>query len=66
MMCYRDMTFCPATHCAKFETCHRALTDKVKAAAKAWWKGDDAPIAVFSEPEKLDCFEQETEIDTGS
>lgn len=43
MICYRDTTFCANEHC----TCppHRRLTDEVRAAARRWWGGDNAPIA---------------------
>ena len=51
MMCYKDMTFCPFhADCAKAATCHRPLTDEVRAAAAAWWPEGDAPICVFTEP----------------
>lgn len=62
MMCYRDRTWCPAKHCNNFDKCDRALTDAVRAKAKMWWGGENAPIAVFSEPEKLECFEKEDDI----
>jgi hypothetical protein len=44
MICFRDMTFCTAA-CADTQ-CHRRLTPDVKAAARRWWGGDDAPIAM--------------------
>ena len=57
MMCYRDMTFCKASHCATFKTCPRALNKEVIAAAKKWWgPNGDAPICAYTEPEKLACF----------
>ena len=63
MMCYRDMTFCPFHEgCAKADTCPRALTNEVWAAAKRWWaneddpEGEGAPIAQFSE--KPDCHKE--------
>lgn len=63
MICYRDMTFCSGDGCKKFDTCPRALTDKVKAGAAKWWGGDgsDAPIARFAEPKKLSCYETDTQ-----
>ena len=42
MICYRDTTFCISPNC----TCGRTLTDEIKEAAKKWWGGDGAPIAV--------------------
>lgn len=56
-MCYADRTFCPADNCNKFTTCPRALTKDVITKANKWWGTNGAPIARFSEPEKLDCFE---------
>lgn len=41
-MTYRDTTFCINPAC----TCGRALTDAIRAAARAWWGGDDPPISV--------------------
>lgn len=54
MMCYRDMTFCKAENCVKFNECPRALTEQVKQAAERWMK--DAPIAVFTAPPS--CFQE--------
>jgi len=59
MIHYRDMTFCAGNGCTKFDTCPRALTEKVKADAAKWWGGDDAPICRFSKPEKLECYRAE-------
>ncbi len=61
-MSYLDRTWCDAKHCNNFETCDRALTDVIRAKAKAWWGADPAPLSVFSEPENLSCFEEEDEI----
>lgn len=48
MIGYRDMTFCDHWRdCAMAPACHRPLTPEVKAAARKWWGGDGAPIAVF-------------------
>jgi len=47
MICYKDMTFCEAKDCVKWDTCYRALTDQVCKDADAWWGDGDAPIAVF-------------------
>ena len=58
MLCFQDTTFCRGDGCAKFSTCHRALTDKVKADAAKWWGGDDAPIAQFANPKELQCYEE--------
>lgn len=59
MMCYRDMTFCNGANgtCKHFGICERALTQGVKDAARKWWGADSAPIAQFSEPHKLECYE---------
>jgi len=56
MMCYKDRTFCEATNCISFGSCPRSLTDGVRADAQRWWGTTEAPIATFSEPEKLDCY----------
>lgn len=56
-MSYKDSTFCKAKDCIKFNTCHRALTDDVKASAEMWWGNGEALISTFIEPEKLDCYE---------
>ena len=58
MISYRDMTFCTGGNprCAAFDGCPRALTDDVKAGARRWWPGDDAPISQFTEPERLECY----------
>lgn len=59
MMCYRDMTFCDGANrtCAHFGTCNRALTESVKESARKWWGAENAPIAQFTEPQKLQCYE---------
>ena len=44
MMCYRDTTYCNAA-CAT-DACPRKLTPAVTEAARKWWGGDGAPIAV--------------------
>ncbi len=50
MISYRDMTFCKHWEtCAKAKHCDRPLTDEVREAAKQWWGGDGAPIAVFTD-----------------
>lgn len=52
MICYRDMTFCPFhADCSGADTCGRALTEEVRAKAKAWWGGmeDGPPICVFTD-----------------
>lgn len=56
-MCYRDTTFCRGDGCTKFETCPRALTEEVQGRAEKWWGGKDAPIAEFTEPKKLVCWD---------
>ncbi len=65
MFSYRDMTFCDAERCKYFGdgTCHRALTNKVRDAAKAWWNSfntdpdqvDQPLISIFMTTP--DCFE---------
>lgn len=54
MICFMDRTFCPFGDCALSATCSTYLSDGVKAGAKAWWGGDDAPIAVFVD--KPECW----------
>lgn len=44
MISYKDMTFCASPNCK--DKCGRRLTEEVRAAAKRWWGGDDAPICV--------------------
>lgn len=66
MMTYRDMTFCTARECSKFNTCGRALTDELRGRAQAWWGGPNPPIARFADPKELKCYSphhenQETE-----
>lgn len=51
MFCYRDMTFCPYSDCKKFDSCFRALTEKVLTTAK----NADIPICQFVE--QPNCFE---------
>jgi hypothetical protein len=55
-MSFRDTTFCSARDCQHFNTCHRALTDEVLAAAEKWWGGEGAPICQFCEPPTR-CYE---------
>jgi hypothetical protein len=63
MICYRDMTFCRESSCAKFgdgdNDCHRSLTVAVEHMAEHWWNGTkeertEAPVAVFVE--RPDCY----------
>lgn len=60
MMCYKDMTFCPAwihERCTDSAGCELVLDDKVKEGAVKWWGSDEAPICIFvEEPE---CFKEE-------
>lgn len=44
MICYRDETFCVSPKCKN--KCGRKLTPEIIEAARRWWGGDDAPIAV--------------------
>ena len=57
MICYKDMTFCTYEKCAKWTTCHRALTPKAKVDADKWWSGEkgEAPICIYSD--KPYCYE---------
>ena len=55
-MGYGDRTFCRGEGCAMFETCPRALTERVKAQAEIWWGGPDAPIVTFTAPRTLHCY----------
>jgi hypothetical protein len=43
-MCYRDRTFCVSPNCQN--KCGSKLTDEIREAARQWWGGEDAPIAV--------------------
>lgn len=43
MICFRDMSFCSA-ECLTVD-CRRQFTPEVRAAARRWWGGDEAPIA---------------------
>ena len=54
MLCYRYMTFCEESTCARWDTCPRSLTDGVRDAARQWWGGNGAPICVFVGAPK--CF----------
>lgn len=58
MITYRDRTFCTGEGCKHFSDCPRALTDRVKEDAERWWKKPGAPIATFTEPKELECYEQ--------
>ncbi len=53
MICYRDMTFCTGDGCAKFDTCHRAMTPAVLEGARACGLG----ISQWGDPRKADCYE---------
>jgi len=69
MMCYRDMTFCTESTCAKFgdgnDDCQRSLTLAVEHLASHWWhngkwkEGEDsyAPIMVFLD--RQECYKEE-------
>jgi hypothetical protein len=59
MMCYRDTTFCAGGSpcCVKFNTCKHALTEVVKENAELWWGAPGAPIAKYTNPNKLPCYE---------
>lgn len=43
MICFRDKTFC-GSDCTN-KSCHRFFGDDQKAAARAWWGSDEAPVA---------------------
>ena len=43
MLCFKDMTFCSSDCCNQL--CGRYFGDSERAQAKAWWKGDNAPVA---------------------
>lgn len=62
MLCYRDMTFCPAKECKQFHKCPRAFNSLVKSEAERWWGSPNAPVALFNEPKKLNCYEPPEEI----
>ena len=55
MISYQDRCFCAFKDCAKFNDCHRALTDEInEAATKA-----EMPIARFAN--KPECYEEKDE-----
>jgi hypothetical protein len=56
VICYKDMTFCTAKDCAN--KCDRYLTDKIRAEADTWWGKEGAPIMVYTNPKKLECFKE--------
>ncbi len=45
MICFRDMAFCDASDRCPVKDCRRNFAEAERAAARAWWGGDDAPIA---------------------
>jgi len=47
MICFRDTTFCEAypARCRNMN-CRRAFTELEREAARAWWGGKDAPVAM--------------------
>lgn len=55
MICFRDTTFCVSENCKN--ECGRQLTEEVKEAAKEWWGGEGAPIAMahYCEERENDC-----------
>jgi len=62
MISYQDRTFCSAKECSKFSTCGRALTDEVIEKANEWWgRLPGVPIARFTKPQKLECYDPRTE-----
>lgn len=65
-MTYRaHRTWCTASTCQHFgHSCNRSLTPEVEEAAERWWGGPDAPISMYAEPEKLDCYEPKPEPET--
>lgn len=61
MRCFRDMTFCSYDKCKEWETCGRALTDKIIEEADTWWincdgKKGEAPICKWMD--KPGCFKE--------
>lgn len=43
MICYKDKTFC-AADCMTLD-CHRQFTPAEAEQARAWWGGDNPPVA---------------------
>ena len=43
MICYKDQTFC-SSDCVN-KNCFRYFGEEERKGAKAWWGGDDAPVA---------------------
>jgi hypothetical protein len=63
MIGFRDRNYCINKECQNAAGCDRYLNDDVKFAAKVWWGGKDAPIAMadfknhcdkYKPPEKND------------
>lgn len=57
MIYYKDTSFCTGAGCVKFNSCPKALTEKVLVEATHWWGGPDAPISRHEDPTQLECYE---------
>lgn len=55
-MCFRDKTFCNFEDCAKFLTCKRGFTEKVRQDSIKWWGNENAPVCFYAD--KPECFEE--------
>ena len=46
MICFKDKTFCSASHkrCVN-DNCHRYFSENEQAQARAWFGSDHAPVA---------------------
>lgn len=44
MICYKDTTFCVSPCGTK--DCERKISGEIIDGARAWWGGDNAPLAV--------------------
>lgn len=60
---YRNMTFCSAD-CLN-RGCERNFNDNDRAAARIWWGGDDAPVALSDFRDGCDDFECAGNCDDG-
>ena len=45
IMCYRDMSFCSASHECGNTFCRRRFTDETQKAVDEWWGKPGGPVA---------------------
>ena len=63
MISYMGITFCRAEDCAKFKTCERAYTQKVKNDAQKWWGSLNAPVSLTA---RRECYEAAAQSQEGA